>query len=343
MDLEEDFEIQNVFHLVGEQTLPVYLAAKQFRPEARHYLLTSKSQKTELTARRLHAALTRHGLKSDVVYLGDESIAVSYRKLLPALQTAIRKYSNPGNAVFEMTGGTKLMAFAALVTANQEKLKAVYVDTRGKKLLCLNRENEEYDLTCDMSIKEFITLNGMNMKPGRNLTVSQDFVRYMNGHCHFFQGYQCQFAKSLERKTANPKQVFQAAFNTMRNKQQATLPEWSPAWEAFCKENGIQKCGREYSFVLNGKRYILGLAKARVSDAVSQQIPIKAKIKMPIVRVRATKGEVIPIYEGLKEGKTIKEIKQSLVVEKVKEEVKINREESVIDKQSYLNKLLKGR
>ena len=227
MDLEEDFEIQNVFHLVGEQTLPVYLAAKQFRPEARHYLLTSKSQKTELTARRLHAALTRQGLKSDVVYLGDESIAVSYRKLLPALQTAIRKYSNPGNAVFEMTGGTKLMAFAALVTANQEKLKAVYVDTRGKKLLCLNRENEEYDLTCDMSIKEFITLNGMNMKPGRNLTVSQDFVRYMNGHCHFFQGYQCQFAKSLERKTANPKQVFQAAFNTMRNKQQATLPEWS--------------------------------------------------------------------------------------------------------------------
>ena len=68
MSLIHEFYIQKVFHLVGEQTLPVYLAALQFPVETTHYLLAT--EKTKRAAERIAGALKQKGIESETRLLG---------------------------------------------------------------------------------------------------------------------------------------------------------------------------------------------------------------------------------------------------------------------------------
>ena len=133
-------EFKKVYHLVGEQTLPVFIAAVQFNPEATHYLLTTEAKKTKDAAKRLLKTLEKAGRQAELYYIGKETEAVSF----PVLNGAIGKVLDETNgsheaAAFDLTGGTKPMSIVSLLHAERrEGMAAYYLDFQGKRLICLN-------------------------------------------------------------------------------------------------------------------------------------------------------------------------------------------------------------
>lgn len=285
-------EYTTVFHLVGEQTLPVYLAAMQFSPRANHFLLTSESQKTELTVHRLQSALRMKGVSSKIIYLGDESIAVSYQALLPRIQQIVQeKQTEESSSAFEITGGTKLMAFAALMVSNHKNMRAFYVDTKGKQFVCLNRENESYDLKCEMSIEEFVALNGVKLKTEKNLRVEREFLRYLYANSRCIQQYQEQFAKSINKKPNE--QLFRDTYAEMLSQQKKKLSGWNPYWNAFCKTNKLENNWQAQAKFLSGGWYEHYVYEELRESKEIREILLNATVSFPETNKTAQEFDVV--------------------------------------------------
>ena len=74
-------DVQLVYHLVGEQGLPVYMTAIQFPVGSCHYLLTTDAQGPRSTAENIKRKLTEVGYKAEIRILGSKEKAVSFISL----------------------------------------------------------------------------------------------------------------------------------------------------------------------------------------------------------------------------------------------------------------------
>lgn len=103
-------------------------------------------------------------------------------------------------------------------------------------------------------------------------------------------------------------------------KPRHTWPEIDKEKEAefkkFCKDNNITKVKREYYFTLNGMNYRVSPYMIGVTDMNTVSIPIRVAKDKRITMIRAHKADVVIIYNGLKEGKSFKEIGKIIASQK---------------------------
>lgn len=104
--------------LIGEQPLPVLLADRALKP-ARHVL--AHSEKTRRVAENLHALLPQ----AELLPLKD-----AYQ--LDSLRAIFESAYRPG-MTFNLTGGTKPMAWAGYEVARSRGAQIVYLESEGKQ------------------------------------------------------------------------------------------------------------------------------------------------------------------------------------------------------------------
>ena len=106
-------DVKKVYHLMGEQTIPIFLSAIQFQPWVHHYLLATK--KTEYSANYVVKALQDRQISAEVRLIGAENAAVSFRLLNESISEILddtNKEEAP--SAFNITGGTKPMPLTTL-------------------------------------------------------------------------------------------------------------------------------------------------------------------------------------------------------------------------------------
>lgn len=117
--------------LVGEQPIPNLLVTRQLQP-ARHLLVYT--HRTEPVARRLRSLISQH---SD---LSQDLLCKPYD--FEALVAALRsRLDLSKGAVFNLTGGTKLMSLGAYALAAETGSQVVYYENEGRRLLTYILEN----------------------------------------------------------------------------------------------------------------------------------------------------------------------------------------------------------
>ena len=101
-----------VYHLVGEQPIPVFLSAIQFAPSTNHILLGT--ERTKRTMENVKKSLETRRIKVECHSLGDK-IANNFNGLLKRFGVILPE--SPDKVCMNITGGTKPMAFVALSIA----------------------------------------------------------------------------------------------------------------------------------------------------------------------------------------------------------------------------------
>ena len=236
MDTLEKFGI--VYHLVGEQTLPVFITAIQFPVNARHYLLTTRTKRTEEAAKNIRNTLVRKGFSADIKFIGDEEAAVSFPTLAESI-TGILTETNPNGepAAFDLTGGTKPMSIVALLqTGKRPHLSAFYLDFNGRKLICLNHLELSYSLTESLCTEDFIQLAGMNLKSRSESDIPMDILEFFLRNALNLQRCQGDFAKCIPGgkppKGKTQEQHFHDTFSALEGYMRYS-EEWSENWNKF--------------------------------------------------------------------------------------------------------------
>lgn len=231
-----------MYHLLGEQTIPAYLASIQFAPDIKHYILTTESDKTKKAAQSLQNTFHARGYQSELYFIGKESSAVSSFMLQPEIEKIIEK-TNPANepACAEVTGGTKLMFYAMSVVALQHKMTLIYVDTPNRKLLYLNNGSVA-DLTTKMTLSDFVELSGNKFckKEYKELSSQeQELADFFYKHYELIQMKQEEAASCLIRKGLSTKDRQETANEIIKQLKKMfkdTNGKFNELWNLYSKD-----------------------------------------------------------------------------------------------------------
>lgn len=139
--------------LLGREVLPVYYPIMQLRPDKVYLIGTPE---VESVAANLKATL------EDVEFVFKKVPAFDVKET-HNLCEAIHS-SHPGDEFsYNITGGTKMMAIGAFISAlnHKDNVKAYYTD--GKKLIDLSDFSEE-NLVCKVDTKTFFKLHGQRLR-----------------------------------------------------------------------------------------------------------------------------------------------------------------------------------
>ncbi|MEJ5201156.1 MAG: hypothetical protein WHV66_02885, partial [Anaerolineales bacterium] len=163
--------------LVGEQPIPILLVHRALKPE-RHLLVCT--DKTEAVARQLHALLPHSELRP---------IPNAYQ--LAEIARRFQQESTP-DTVFNLTGGTKPMAWAGYEIALRQRADFVYLQSEGKKSTLyrfrfqdgrLFQQSEQ--LPRLITLEDYLQAHGLDALPSNPLVNPQEVAVYhfLTEHC----------------------------------------------------------------------------------------------------------------------------------------------------------------
>jgi len=178
--------------LIGEQPIPVLLPTRYIKAEKTVLVYTERTR--DIAERLLKMINPGDNLKNHL-----KVPPYDFDKILKILQQAA---SNEKNLIFNLTGGTKIMALAAYAVALQTKSNFVYLQSEDKKSLLFHYEFQNGILT--RVVGSPFTLD--------NLINAAD---YLNAHLPGFdeEGFSCDKNRQL-----NEGGYFeQAVFNVIKN------------------------------------------------------------------------------------------------------------------------------
>lgn len=110
--------------LVGDQPIPNLLVARALQPNG---VIWACSQRTQPIAQRISALLPGGVQALPCLCLPPYEIEAARQEL----EAALRMYAADDEVIFNLTGGTKPMAWAALALAAERNLPFVYLQTEG--------------------------------------------------------------------------------------------------------------------------------------------------------------------------------------------------------------------
>ena len=174
-----------VYHLVGEQPIPVFLSAIQFPQTTKHVLLTTNAENTSRTMTNVDNCLKERKINVECRLLGGSEMANDFNKLHEVLEKEIPQ--KPEGVCLDITGGTKPMALVALSIAQARKIPVIYLDTQTPKKRCCWWGADEWktsELEHSMDIADFVQL------AGRRECVKQPETLPRRDHLVFL--YECQ-------------------------------------------------------------------------------------------------------------------------------------------------------
>ena len=173
-------DFKSVYHLVGGQTIPIFLSAIQFSVKAHHYFLVT--EKTEQAAADIIKTLKSRNIQAEICNLGPESVAIDFQcleKKFTELFSSLPQGSVQ-NSCLDVTGGTKPMAIIATRLAEKMGIRTFYIDTPQKKSLWFTN-NLELPLTEKIKLSEFPKLVGFQIQKGKKnaLFPSDGFLKFL--------------------------------------------------------------------------------------------------------------------------------------------------------------------
>ena len=245
--MEKKIEFRKVYHLVGEQTLPIFITAQQFANDAVHYLLTTKAKKTRDAANRLKKTLETEGRQAELYYIGTESEAVSFPVLNRAIGDVLKKTNEEqAPAAFDLTGGTKPMSIVSLMQAErQEGMAAYYLDFQGRRLICLNNRELNTDLKAVLTLENFFNLGGMNLKTIGGNQVPEEVLTYFYKNAEKLQRCQQEISRCLPGGQLPKGETPHSRFKKQLKEVKSLFDPsgWAENWGKFCGSAASGKKG----------------------------------------------------------------------------------------------------
>lgn len=302
-----------MFHLVGEQAIPIFLAVIQFPKNVRHYLLTTESEKTKKTVANLKETLKSKGFHAEIHILGNEKNATSFDVMNAQIKNVFKKYNPEGLACsFNITGGTKPMSISAVLASNTLKPKPslFYLNFYSREILWLDGKTDP--LTERMKLADFVLLAGLQLKTPEKITVepSKKFLNFLADNAYHFQRCQVDFANYVQKKVDK---YFTDGFKKLEESLQKKkkLAEWQSFWKQYLDsagEKGISKVAQasflggiwlEY-YVYKKLKNVSGITEilhsAELMDnenAVRQEIDVAYTDGFSLVIIECKAGKII--------------------------------------------------
>lgn len=211
--MSEEKKFEQMYHLVGEQAIPIYLTAIQFSKDVKHILLTTSENKALVAANRVRVLLKKKGYCADVRILGNGATASSFDCMLEKIEAALDATEGKNvPSAFDLTGGTKPMSISALIISRNNGIQPCYLDFPRRQLYWFGRPNTE--LTQSLEFDDFIELNGLKRKKTNDSGIcpSQELLDFMFKNATKFQNNQKKFADLLPGSSRKKKNFDAAEF-----------------------------------------------------------------------------------------------------------------------------------
>lgn len=235
-----------MFHLVGEQAIPVFLAAIQFPKTVKHYLLTTDSEKTGKTVATICKTLEHKGFSAKSVSLGNEANATSFAAMNDKIKTVLQN-TNPEcrPCAFNITGGTKPMSISAVLVARSltPQPDLFYLNFYSRELLWLDGKTDP--LQKKMFLEDFVRLAGLQLKTPEKTMVepSGKFLDFLLNNAYILQNCQQNFAILAQKYD---EKLFNEAYKKLEEgfHKKNKLETWQTFWKEYLSsagEKGISK------------------------------------------------------------------------------------------------------
>ncbi|MEO1389813.1 MAG: DUF1887 family CARF protein [Cyanobacteria bacterium J06634_6] len=172
MPFPSHYQVDHLFVLVGDNPLPNYVAAKcLLAPKGKRELYLIHTTKTEKTAERLDAVLSKDNVSAQYILLEETA------DLPGQIDRHITRVANraTGTLGLHYTGGTKIMAvhaYRALDSVDAES-QFSYLDSQ-KLAMCIEENNRlTYSkITAEVDFKTLFTLHGLELNPDKREKLS---------------------------------------------------------------------------------------------------------------------------------------------------------------------------
>lgn len=228
--------------LIGEQPLPILLTDRALKP-ARHIL--AHSEKTRRVAENLNALLTH----AELLPLAD-----AYH--LAEIRRVFEEVYRPG-MTFNLTGGTKPMAWAGYEIAQAHGAQIVYLESEKKqsKLYRLNFSANNIVQTVDVlprliSPEDYLQAHGLQAVSSKPLTNEQETALSL---------FLCQETDEMRHNLQYP--AFEIDFLVQRGNQIAIIEAKSGLSKHKRKRDGLDQLttitGREYLGTYTGRIWVV--------------------------------------------------------------------------------------
>jgi len=142
--------------LLGKETLPIYYLVKLERFDEVFILATNQNRPL---AKRLKDVLTAENVVSQTVVVD----AFDINSTIHACEEIHKEFDAEGEATYNITGGTKIMAIGAYIVAQRHGAKVVY--TNSDSLIDLTTF-ESKPLNIEVGSKTIFALQGQTLKEG---------------------------------------------------------------------------------------------------------------------------------------------------------------------------------
>jgi len=258
--------------LVGEQPIPILLVHRALKPE-RHLLF--HTDRTRRVAAQLHALLPNSQMLE---------IANAYE--LAEIAQTFEKKAEP-DMVFNLTGGTKPMAWAGYEVAKQHRADFVYLQSEGKKSLLYRFAFQNGKIVQNKTLlPRLITLEDYLRAHGLDVVSSKDPITDQEEALYHFLNTQCdQCLNNLQYP------AFEIDFFVQRGNQAAVIEAKSGLSKVMRKRQAIDQLttitGREYLGTYTGRIWVT----ARTPGEQLRELARAYQIEIVVVSLEQHAGE----------------------------------------------------
>ncbi|HXF85116.1 MAG TPA: DUF1887 family CARF protein [Anaerolineales bacterium] len=253
--------------LIGEQPIPVLLVDRALQP-ARHIL--AHSERTRRVAENLRALLPHAQLLP---------LADAYD--LEGIRAAFEQVYQPG-MTFNLTGGTKPMAWAGYEVARSFRAEVAYLESEKKqsKLYRLNFTTNGMEHTADVlprliSPEDYLQAHGLQPVPSKPSSNEQETALFM-----FLRTQADEVRHNLQYP------AFEIDFLVQRGNQAAVIEAKSGLSQNKRKRDGLDQlttiAGREYLGTYTGRIWVV----AKMPGEQLQKLAKAYGIQVVLVSIR---------------------------------------------------------
>lgn len=242
--MTEAIQSNIIFHLVGEQTNPIYLSAIQFEKSYIHHLIVTET--TLKSGENLMAELKRNGYQAVLHNIGPNSMASDFKALFTNFKNLFIRHIETGASItVNITGGTKPMSIVSMLCGTTvpelKVLRYFYLDFSKHELVWLHDFSRQ-PLEQRMTIENFIHLAGTKIKSSApQIETPADLNAKSYGIAFTLQRTQEIISKCLSH---NDKTTFETSYETLLKniKDDVKRQEWKDLFEkTFEKESWVSK------------------------------------------------------------------------------------------------------
>ena len=159
--------MSTIFCLVSRQAMANVLPVLMFQPKS-VVLFTTPEEKQ--CADNLEKLFKSKGIK---IKRNDGLNAYDYINFKDAVKSELEK--TEGEAILNVTGGTKLMAFAAYEAFAEKDKEIIYCDTEHQKIITLFPNYKILDLKADLTIEEYLNSYGYIINETKSIKNEKDY------------------------------------------------------------------------------------------------------------------------------------------------------------------------